>query len=44
MPLNEAGCLHVSKILFAEIAIAETFCGAVATEIEKKHVYSFSAS
>ena len=36
MPLNEAGCLHLSKILVAEIAMADTFCGAVAAEIEKK--------
>ena len=39
MPLNEAGCLHLSNILVAEIAMADTFCGAVAAENNNKKVF-----
>ena len=39
MPFNEAGSLHVKKILVAEIAIADTFVGAEAAENNKKRIF-----
>ena len=39
MPLNEAGSLHVKRILVAEIAVADTFVGAEAAVNTKRSTY-----
>ena len=38
MPFNDAGGFHVNRILVAEIAVADTFRGAVEAKTRRKHV------